>query len=146
MREVMIEEFVNGKKLVPSTLTDPNPEYGYFGHITPERTVLTEVLTKEGTPLEHEDKFREAERLGVECVPLLHCGPVEHIEQIWMMLMMPSCLSERPVSGLLITPVGVQASGQQLLIQRRTRKVKATSQQGELETSLKQREQQQEPL
>lgn len=76
-----------------------NPEYHYVGRLLPDRLVLTDVLTGKG-PLDHEAKFVEADRIGLECVQLLHAGALEGPEQIMAFI-------QQSPAGVVIKPIKV---------------------------------------
>jgi hypothetical protein len=83
-----------------------NAAYHYVGRMVHDKIVLTDITTRTG-PLDHEAKFVEADRLGMECVQLLHAGPLESAEQL------RGFLQQSP-TGVAIKPITVQA-GQRVI-------------------------------
>lgn len=77
-----------------------NPAYHYVGQL-PEggSIILTDILTKTG-PLDHEAKFVEADRIGMECVQLLHAGALTDPQQIH------DFLTQSP-DGIVVKPMTV---------------------------------------
>lgn len=77
-----------------------NPDYHYVGRLLtdPDRIVLTDVLTATG-PLDHEAKFIEADRVGMECVQLLHAGELTDPQQIQdFLLQSPTGIVCKPIT------------------------------------------------
>ena len=84
-----------------------NPAYHYVGRLVEDaRIVLTDIMTRKG-PLDHEAKFVEADRIGMECVQLLHAGALESPQQI------QDFLTQSP-DGIVVKPIKV--SPQQRLV------------------------------
>lgn len=75
-----------------------NPAYHYIGILTESGGItLTDIMTRKG-PLDHEAKFVEADRLGFECVQLLHAGPLTEPQQLHDLL-------QQSPAGVVIKPV-----------------------------------------
>ena len=74
---------------------------------TPNNNIMiTDVVnTENGTLLSHEEKFMEAESLGLECVPLLYQGPITNAEQLKGFLEQTSALGGERIEGVIIKPV-----------------------------------------
>jgi hypothetical protein len=83
-----------------------NPTYHYVGQLHYGRIILTDVMTETG-PLDHEAKFVEADRIGMECVQLLYAGALESPQQI------QDFLTQAP-EGIVVKPI--KASPQQRLV------------------------------
>lgn len=83
-----------------------NPDYHYVGRLVGDRVVLTDIMTHKG-PLDHEAKFVEADRIGMECVQLLHAGALESPQQI------QDFFAQSP-DGIVVKPI--KTSPQQRLI------------------------------
>ncbi len=54
---------------------------------------------------------QEAERLGLEVVPLLHSGRIDSIETFRSFLARTSILGGQPIEGVVIKPVGYNLFG-----------------------------------
>ena len=140
-KEFAIEELVESVQLEPTEATEG---YTYFGVAKGERTIITDIRLADGKYLSHEDKFREAERLGYECVPLLHMGPIEDAKQLWMLLFYPSSLGDAQMDGLLITPCHPKLEQKQFVLRMQDRGRVATvpeTQASELDLSMRQQDQ-----
>lgn len=74
-----------------------NPQYHYVGVLYEDRITLTDIFTRKG-PLDHEAKFVEADRLGMECVQLLHAGALTGPDQL------RDFLQQSP-SGIVVKPI-----------------------------------------
>lgn len=87
-----------------------NVDYTYFGTIDKDgKFTLTDVLNEKVFPIEHEEKFKEADRLGVECISLMHMGALDAVEQLQGFLdQSPDGVLLKPVQGrgvyALLTP------------------------------------------
>jgi len=99
--ELWIDMSAHAVEVVPA-IELLNPEYHYVGRLLrdPMRIVLTDVATTKGL-LSHEAKFVEADRLGMECIQLLHAGGLESAEQLRGFL-------EQSPAGIVIKPVKVR--------------------------------------
>lgn len=75
-----------------------NLNFSYFGVVKDDKFTLCDVLDKKGVPIEHEEKFKEADRLGLECIQLLHMGALDTPEQL------QGFLDQSP-DGVLLKPV-----------------------------------------
>lgn len=76
-----------------------NPDFTYFGVIDKDnKFTLSDVLNEKSFPIEHEEKFKEADRLGFECISLMHMGILDTTEQLQGFL-------EQHPDGVLLKPV-----------------------------------------
>jgi hypothetical protein len=66
--------------------------------------ILFDVTTGEQEYLSYEDKAREAERLGLEVVPLLFSGKVDRVEQFRAFLTNVSILGGQAIEGVVVKP------------------------------------------
>lgn len=82
-----------------------NPNYVYIGTLYKGSIVLTDILNKRGQTLEHEPKFVEADRLGMECVQLLHMGALTSPEFLHELL-------QQAPDGLIVKPAKPERDGQ----------------------------------
>ena len=69
------------------------------GHI-----IIFDVNTDHETYLDYEQKAAEAERLGLECVPLIYCGMVGGIDLFRSFLERTSILGGQKIEGVVIKP------------------------------------------
>lgn len=98
--------------------TQLKPEYTYHGEVveqleeprgipytrTPQNYImLLDVQDETGQLLPHEEKFCEADRLGLECVPLLFQGRILDPQQLLDLLEQGSTLGG-PIEGVVLKP------------------------------------------
>lgn len=67
--------------------------------------IIFDINTGEEEYLDYDAKRLEADRLGLECVPLLHSGIVENIEQFRKFLTTTSILGGQKIEGVVVKPV-----------------------------------------
>ena len=77
-----------------------------YDRVPNKHVILFDVNTGEESYLSHEEKFVEADRLGLECVPLLYQGIIENIEDFRQFLQHESILGGQKIEGVVIKPVG----------------------------------------
>ncbi len=82
-----------------------NPTYQYVGALLEEplRIVLTQIISRKG-PLDHETKFIEADRIGMELVQLLHAGAVTEPQQLHDFL-------QQSPDGITLSPIDTPQGG-----------------------------------
>lgn len=73
--------------------------------------ILFDVQTGLETYLSPEDKRAEAERLGLECVPLLYTGTLQGAEQFIQMLDQTSVLGSQKIEGVVVKPLNYDLFG-----------------------------------
>lgn len=73
-----------------------------YDRIPPGHIILYDVVTAPETYLDYTDKAKEAQRLGLMVVPLIHEGTVENIERFRELLEAESCLGGTKVEGLVV--------------------------------------------
>lgn len=76
------------------------------GHI-----VIFDVNIGEEDYLDYEAKKREAERIGLECVPLLYSGMVDGPQQLRDLLERESLLGGQKIEGVVVKPIGRKLFG-----------------------------------
>lgn len=86
-------------------LAKPHHNALSYDRVPQNHIMLFDVNTAEETYLSHEEKFCEAERIGLECVPLFYMGKIEDITQFRQFLENVSCLGGQKVEGVVIKPV-----------------------------------------
>ncbi len=88
-----------------------NPASQYVGVLCeePARIILTHIISRTG-PLDHEAKFVEADRLGMEAVQLLHAGQLTEPQQLHDFL-------QQAPDGILLTPMQVSPRGPLLCVE-----------------------------
>lgn len=73
-----------------------------YSRIPANHIILFDVQTAPETYLSYEDKKKEAERLGLECVPLLHKGPIDGFDSFKGLLDMESVLGGCKIEGFVV--------------------------------------------
>lgn len=76
------------------------------GHI-----IIFDINTDEETYLGPSDKAREAERIGLECVPVLFQGMIEDIQTFRMLLDTVSVLGGQKIEGVVVKPLSYDLFG-----------------------------------
>jgi hypothetical protein len=77
------------------------------GHI-----ILFDINTGDQEYLSYEDKKREADRLGLECVPLLYSGRITTVEEFRRYLTTTSILGGQTIEGVVVKPSAYNLFGQ----------------------------------
>lgn len=91
------EQLKEGHVYHATYLTEP----GKYSRMPTNGIILMDVIDNEERFLEHEDKFMEAERLEIECAPLLHQGRVS-MRSLPEFLSYESVLGGRGVAGVVL--------------------------------------------
>jgi hypothetical protein len=73
-----------------------------YGRVPKYHTILFDVNTGEEVYLSREEKEAEAERIGMEIVPCLYCGPVKSPEQFYRLLERESILGTVKIEGIVV--------------------------------------------
>ena len=68
--------------------------------------IIFDINTGNQEYLSYEDKKKEAERLGLECVPLLFTGRITDVESFRRFLDTTSILGGQRIEGVVVKPVG----------------------------------------
>ena len=76
-----------------------------YDRVPKNHIIVFDVNTDEEAYLSHEDKFREADRIGLECVPLFYQGRIDSLDQFRQFLDQTSCLGGQKIEGVVIKPV-----------------------------------------
>ena len=76
-----------------------------YDRVPQNHIILFDVNTDEEAYLDHEAKFREADRIGLECVPLFFQGRIDSADQFRQFLEQTSCLGGQKIEGVVIKPV-----------------------------------------
>lgn len=74
--------------------------------------IIFDINTGDQEYLSYEDKKTEAERLGLECVPLLFRGRVRDVSEVRQFLDTTSVLGGQRIEGVVIKPVNYDLYGQ----------------------------------
>lgn len=99
-------------KLVPGWtyrceyLAKPKHNALAYNRIPTAHLILFDVTVGEEEYLPYEDKAAVAEWLGLEVVPLLYQGRVEHVEQMRSFLQQESVLGGQKIEGVVVKPIG----------------------------------------
>lgn len=73
--------------------------------------ILFDINTGNQEYLSYEDKKAEADRLGLECVPLLYSGRIESVESVRELLSTVSVLGGQTIEGIVVKPKGYDLYG-----------------------------------
>jgi hypothetical protein len=73
-----------------------------YGRVPKNNVILFDVMTAPETYLPYPEKVEEAQRLGLECVPLLYEGRVENFEMFKGFLEKVSILGATTIEGVVI--------------------------------------------
>lgn len=82
-----------------------------YDRIPKQHVILFDINSGHETYLTQDGKRAEAERIGLECVPLLHEGVVAHIEDFRSFLKRESILGGQPIEGVVVKPSGYDLFG-----------------------------------
>jgi hypothetical protein len=75
-----------------------------YDRVPKDYIIIFDVSTGEQEYLSYEDKVKEANRLGLEVVPLLYSGRVETIEQFRKFFTVVSILGGQAIEGVVVKP------------------------------------------
>lgn len=75
-----------------------------YDRIPKRNVILFDVSTGEESYLSYSDKQMEAERIGLECVPLLHTGSIANVEEFRAFLDRESVLGGQKIEGVVVKP------------------------------------------
>ena len=73
-----------------------------YERVPAKNVIIFDIDTGGENYLTPEEKRDEAERLGLECVPVFHCGMVESMEQFTQLLETVSCLGGTRIEGIVV--------------------------------------------
>lgn len=92
-------------------LAKPKHNTLVYSRIPKNHLVIFDINTEHEGYLPYEEKAKEAERLGLEIVPLLYQGIVLDIEQFRAFLDTESILGGQKIEGVVVKPVGYSLFG-----------------------------------
>jgi len=89
------------------------PKHGALAYdrIPKNHVILFDINPSEEAYLSYEEKVAEAARLDFECVPLLHEGAVDNVEEFRRFLDTTSTLGGQKIEGVVVKPVGYDLFG-----------------------------------
>lgn len=87
-------------------LRSPKHNALIYSRIPKDNIILFDIEIGECEFLSYEEKKMEADRLGLETVPLLHVGMVENLEEFRHFLNLQSILGGQNVEGVVVKPIG----------------------------------------
>lgn len=73
--------------------------------------ILFDVTTEDGGYLTYPEKVKEAQRIGLEVVPLLYTGRIEHIETFRKFFVTVSVLGGQAIEGVVVKPINYDLYG-----------------------------------
>lgn len=76
-----------------------------------DNIIIFDICTGHEEYLSYAEKAQEAQRIGLECVPLLHSGMVTDIDQFRGFLNRTSVLGGPKIEGVVIKPIGYKLFG-----------------------------------
>lgn len=82
-----------------------------YDRIPAQHIILFDINSGHEVYLTQAEKRAEAERLGLECVPLIHEGVIAHIEDFRSYLTRESVLGGQPIEGVVVKPSGYDLFG-----------------------------------
>lgn len=83
-----------------------------YGRVPNNHLIVFDVNTGPEEYLPYEEKKREAERIGLECVPLLFSGSVSTIEEFRAFLSTESVLGGQKIEGVVVKPSAYNLFGE----------------------------------
>lgn len=92
-------------------LRSPKHNALIYGRIPKDHIILFDVEIGDCEFLSYADKQNEAERLGLEVVPLLYEGPIGSLERFRSFLDRDSILGSQKIEGVVVKPVGYNIFG-----------------------------------
>ena len=96
------DELRNGWIYRGEYLEKPKHNTLAYARIPRQHVILYDVETAPSAFLSPDEKFQEADRLGLECVPVMHVGPIESADMIRALMASESCLGGTPPEGLVV--------------------------------------------
>jgi hypothetical protein len=108
--------FKRASQTVKELSLNLNPTYFYYGEYlqkpkhnvhaynrVPEKNIIIfDVCDENCKFLTHEEKLRESERIGLECVPIIFDGKVENFDQFMSYLERESILGGQKIEGFVV--------------------------------------------
>jgi len=91
-------------------LMKPKHNIWQYNSVPPGHIIIFDITTDQGEFLSYEDKEKEAARLGLSCVPLLHRGQID-LELFRSLLDRESCLGGPKIEGIVIKPANYNLWG-----------------------------------
>jgi hypothetical protein len=92
-------------------LRTPKHNVLVYGRVPDNYLIVFDIETDECTFLSYDDKKAEANRLGLETVPLLYAGRIENLERFRSFLMFDSVLGGQKIEGVVVKPIGYNLFG-----------------------------------
>jgi hypothetical protein len=92
-------------------LRSPKHNALIYSRIPKDHIIIFDIEIGECEFLEYPAKWAEAQRLGLEVVPLLWSGPIETIETFREFLQIDSILGGQKIEGVVIKPIGYNLFG-----------------------------------
>jgi len=83
-------------------LSKPKHNTLKYGRVPQGNIILFDVMVGPETYLSYDEKFKEAQRIGIECVPLMYSGKVENFETFRGFLDKESVLGGTKIEGIVI--------------------------------------------
>lgn len=83
-------------------LSKPHHNALTYSRVPNKHVIIFDILTGEEEYLPYGAKTREAERLGLEVVPLLHTGRIDNIEMFRSLLETESILGGQKIEGVVV--------------------------------------------
>lgn len=100
-----------GWKYRAEYLAKPTHNALHYSRIPNKHLILFDIDKGDQSYLPYEEVVKEAERLGLEVVPLLHTGLIKDISEFRSFLDKESVLGGQKIEGVVIKPVGYALYG-----------------------------------
>lgn len=85
-------------------LAKPKHNVLCYNRVPDDNIIIFDINDGEESYLQYEDKYTEAKRLGLECVPCLYHGLVKEASEIRTLLETQSVLGGQKIEGVVIKP------------------------------------------
>lgn len=82
-----------------------------YNRVPDNHLIVFDIETDECNFLSYNDKKAEAQRLGLEVVPLLYAGTIEDVEKFRSFLTFDSVLGGQKIEGVVVKPIGYSLFG-----------------------------------
>ena len=82
-----------------------------YGRVPRNHVIIFDINTEQETYLSAEARAAECERIGMECIPLLHTGKVDNIEHFRTFLDRESVLGGQKIEGVVVKQKTVRLFG-----------------------------------
>ncbi|MCK5235432.1 MAG: hypothetical protein KAR06_00490 [Deltaproteobacteria bacterium] len=93
---------VNGWTYRAEYLTKPKHNTLAYDRVPKDNLMIFDINDGYESYLTYEEKFGEAARIGLECVPLLHHGKIEDADELMALLERESILGGQKIEGFVI--------------------------------------------